>query len=421
MRERWKASEDLKAAVEAFIEGKVVEEDESGTKLPFGEYGVTGKPPDYLALHRWGAVVAQRLSDPDRLVLNWGRTVHQGHATYIAKRFGMKPKTIWEVAERVGGGKEKAEVPWPVVIPVKSDTLKSMSPKAEMRRSTTVSAGTALEAVEATEAEATEIEALVPGTTRKLEVLLSREGRLLAREMKLLYPMPVLLIGGTGWGKSVLVRHVAHELGLEYDGVNAHPGMDVGLLVGMWRPMSVNGGGVTVEWSDGVLTAAIREGRAFMMEELTRAPQEAISRVFGLLDNGFRYWNLPEAGVSEILVHEKFWFVSTANPAGKGYSTVRLDKALESRFAAIIELDRPTADEKTIVERIVGATTGERIINFVTSARRNTDTNLPTRDVVLLAELVAKGFDPKRAVALSIAPKYKEHGEGLNTLATGHF
>ena len=389
--ERWKPNEEFKDAVAAFLRSEI------------GRFGNYEAESSRICL--FGRPVAVRSGE--YLTLYWGKYVHQGHATYIAKVLGIKPRVVWDSAVRVGrGGGERSQVPWPGAKPydreneVKSDTIE-----------------------EEVEESLTDFLLPLPEgglSTPKREVMLSPAGRRLVEELKRLYPMPVLLIGGTGWGKSVLVRQVAKELGLNYDGVNAHPGMDIGLLVGMWKPVS-NGSGVSVEWSDGVLTAAIREGRAFMLEELTRAPQEAISRIFGLLDNGFRYWNLPEAGVGQIEVSPKFWFLATANPTGGGYQTVRLDKALESRFAAIIDLDKPTANEKGLIRQIVSEEMAEKVMHFVSDARRNKDTNLPTRDIVLMAELIARGFDPKRAVELAIAPKYKDHRDGLKTLAIAHF
>ena len=159
----------------------------------------------------------------------------------------------------------------------------------------------------------------------------------------------VLLIGPSGNGKSAAAREVSRRMARAYLSINAHPGMDTGLLIGQMLPRALPSGGITLEWMDGILTQAVRMGRTFFFEEITRAPQESVSRLFGLLDKGFSYYNLPEKGDEDIAIHPDFWMIGTANPAGQGYQTSRLDAALESRFGAIFEINEPLADEKAIL------------------------------------------------------------------------
>lgn len=236
--------------------------------------------------------------------------------------------------------------------------------------------------------------------------LFSNRGRELLEDVCSLHPMPVLLLGGTGWGKSVLVREAARRKGLPLVATNAHPGMDITLLVGMWRPKP-NGAGVSVVWEDGVLSGAIKSGKAFLMEELTRAPQEAVSRLFGLLDNGFRSWPLPEGGVEQIEVHPNFWFLASANPWGEaGYTTVPLDPALYSRFAGVFRVDCPLADERTILVRMgVEPAIIRWLMDVAEDARRQTETSFPTRDLILCAQAIVRGWEPRKALSVAVAPK----------------
>jgi MoxR-like ATPase len=238
-----------------------------------------------------------------------------------------------------------------------------------------------------------------------------------------------LLIGESGFGKSVVAREVARRMGRTYSSLNAHPGMDVSLLIGQMFPRPMPQGGITLEWQHGTLTEAVISGAIFFFEELTRAPQEAISRLFGLLDQGFSYYNIPEAGIDDVPINPNFWFVGTANPAGRGYQTSRLDPALESRFGAIFEINEPLADEGAIVNNILPedkfGITGPRLQRFVFDTRRNdnglVDAGVNTRDLVSAAQLIARGFTPDAAVERAICSKNAAVASGLRMLAQAHF
>ena len=244
-------------------------------------------------------------------------------------------------------------------------------------------------------------------------------------------PIPALLIGESGYGKSVVVREVAHRLKRIYSSLNAHPGMDISLLVGQMFPRPMPEGGITLEWEHGVLTKSIISGDIFLFEELTRAPMETISRMFGPLDLGFGYYNIPEAGVDDVPIHPDWWLVGTANPAGRGYQTARVDPALESRFGWIIEVNEPLADEGAIVSKLLPESqypnVGARLRRFVFDTRRNdnsaitSDMGVNTRDLVHTANLISRGFKPEVAVERAIISKKDSVADGLRLLARAHF
>ena len=260
----------------------------------------------------------------------------------------------------------------------------------------------------------------------------TERGEQMIRELLLCAIAPginTLLIGESGYGKSVVVREVARRLGRTYSSLNAHPGMDIGLLVGQMFPRPLPQGGITLEWSHGTLTQAIISGSIFFFEELTRAPQEAVSRLFGLLDQGFSYYNIPEAGIDDVPIDPNFWFVGTANPAGRGYQTSRLDPALESRFGAIFEINEPLADEAAIINNILPdakfGLTGPRLQRFVFDTRRHDggleDAGVNTRDLVSAAQLIARGFTPEVAIERAVVSKNGAAASGLRLLAQAHF
>jgi hypothetical protein len=106
---------------------------------------------------------------------------------------------------------------------------------------------------------------------------LNPHGQQLADEIERVYPDPVLLLGGSGLGKSVLAKHLADRIGGGFVSINADEGMRLEPIVGTWRPQPVDAG-VTVEWEDGALTRTVKDGGVFLFEEISRAPQELPQR-----------------------------------------------------------------------------------------------------------------------------------------------
>ena len=256
-------------------------------------------------------------------------------------------------------------------------------------------------------------------TEEQFEPVFSQKGEELIGEMLKCHPQPVLLIGDTGWGKTIMCREATRRIKQDFFALNAHPGMEISMLIGMWRPQN-NEHGIEVVWEDGLLTTAIRTGATFLFEELTRAPQEAISRLHGILDSEERYWSVPEAGIKNIPVSDKFWFIATANPHGAGYLAERLDRSLSGRFIARFPVNEPIADEEAILKRILADPDPvERIKRVAVDARMNRDTNIPTRDIVQWAKIIKRGFSLVRAFELAVSPKF-EMNKGLLELVRAH-
>ena len=248
---------------------------------------------------------------------------------------------------------------------------------------------------------------------------LTPEGERIAEQIASFYPEPILILGPAGTGKSLLIRHIAQQLGIDFVAVNAHQGLDISQLVGLWRPVQTESG-ITIEWEDGSLTRSVKTGGLFLFEEITRAPQELLSRLFGLLDTDGRYWPLPEAGIDGVEVHPNFWFVATGNPVGSGYHTASLDRALEDRFQAIYEIKEPLAPERDVLADLVGGDVADGLDRFATDARRNESTYVSTRNLIQAARLVQRGTHPVEAVTLAISRKFRGYQDGLDELARLH-
>ena len=233
--------------------------------------------------------------------------------------------------------------------------------------------------------------------------------------------MPVLLIGGTGSGKSHMIRDAAGMLTLAYKESNAYPNMDISLWFGMHRPVERDGF-IGLEWQNGLLTEAALNGEVFFMEEATRAPQDAMGRMFGPTDTGsMRYLTLPEKGDLGAAIHKDFWLIATANPATAGYAVQRMDKAFNSRFL-IIEITEPVADEVRILDDLIGQHKHrEKFWRVVLDCRNHPESYINTRDIIMAARCLGLGFDPMRAIEVAIAHKYDDFKEPIMRAADLHF
>jgi hypothetical protein len=232
--------------------------------------------------------------------------------------------------------------------------------------------------------------------------------------------MPVLLIGPTGGGKSHMIRDVAQILGIGYKETNAYPGMDISLWFGMHRPTERNGF-IGLDWQNGLLTEAALNGEAFFMEEATRAPQDALGRMFGPAELTGRYISMPEKGELSTPVHDDFWLIATANPATAGYAVQRMDKAFNSRFL-IMRITEPVADETRILDDLLGAHKyRDKYWRMIVECRKHPEAFINTRDLIMGARLLAMDFDPERAVELAIAEKYEDFHDSIMRSADLHF
>jgi MoxR-like ATPase len=232
--------------------------------------------------------------------------------------------------------------------------------------------------------------------------------------------MPVLLIGGTGGGKSHMIRDVARMLSIGYKETNAYPNMDISLWFGMHRPVERDGF-IGLDWQNGLLTEAALNGEAFFMEEATRAPQDATGRLFGPTDNGFRYLALPEKGSLSEPIHKDFWLIATANPATAGYAVQRMDKAFNSRFL-IIEIKEPVADEVRILDDLIGQHQHrEKFWRVILDCRNHPESYINTRDIIMAARCLGLGFEPMRAIEIAIAHKYDDFTDPIMKCADLHF
>jgi midasin len=222
---------------------------------------------------------------------------------------------------------------------------------------------------------------------------------------------PVLLVGGTGIGKTTVCQVFSVVLKQRLQIVNCHQHTDTADFIGGFRPvrerekielqlrvalqefLSLTQQPVTTDdvaelsktytdivknsvtstahhaaverieslqklyhtlftWSDGALVTAMRGGHLFLVDEISLADDAVLERLNSVLEPN-RLLVLAErsgAGVEELVAHDQFRFLATMNPGGD-FGKKELSPALRNRFTEIwVPDDLSAVDLKMIVD-----------------------------------------------------------------------
>jgi nitric oxide reductase NorQ protein len=214
--------------------------------------------------------------------------------------------------------------------------------------------------------------------------------------------LPVMLKGPTGCGKTRLVEHMAHRLGVPLFTVSCHEDMTASDLLGRY----VLTGGDT-EWVDGPLTRAVREGGICYLDEIVEARQDATVAIHSLTDHR-RELNIERLGGQTLHAADGFGLVVSYNP---GYQSVLKDLKMSTRQRMIsIELTFPEPDvEKQILveEAGVDEAIADDLVRLGAGIRRAKDSGLrevaSTRTLIAAAMLMSEGLSFNDAANAAIA------------------
>ena len=215
---------------------------------------------------------------------------------------------------------------------------------------------------------------------------------LLAETVK--HDEPVLLVGETGTGKTSVCQIMAQYMGKQLSIVNAHQNTETGDIIGQYRPVRnrdelenslqellqgnlgspddtelaslaellklwaicedqgaypaglssdtaqevrrlVGSLGAIFEWTDGSLVEAMKQGRPFLLDEISLADDAVLERLNSILESS-RSLLLAEKGPTDSYVEASagFQFFATMNPGGD-YGKKELSPALRNRFTEI--------------------------------------------------------------------------------------
>ena len=245
----------------------------------------------------------------------------------------------------------------------------------------------------------------------------TQEGLDLKEQIKKVAPFPVILIGPPGSGKTQLMHQVIREMGTkdtaEY--VGCHPGLDIIDVIGGYQAKADDEGRPTMDWVDGPLTRAMKNGTHILMDELPRLSQPQVGRIMGATD---------EKEGERVEAKSDFQMLATGNPPASNYNSVNIDEAMKSRFMIFKYVTDSLCDEKATLQDILGGDENYAgaFINWADDLRQDPATHVSTRDLCYLAKMVGRGFDAVDAIGLNYRDKITEDKRSIvMTSASAHF
>lgn len=277
-----------------------------------------------------------------------------------------------------------------------------------------------LELIEEEGEEVEEVE-----TPRKEAVTLKSVNEIIGQEKNVeliklagAHNIPALLIGDTGTGKTTMVKYVAEEAHKQWVRFNLTGETTVDDFVGKFTLK----GGETV-WQDGILLQAMKKGEWLVVDEINVALPEILFVLHSLLDDD-RFVVVANNDGKIVRPHPDFRFFATMNPVSEYSGTKELNKAFQSRFGVIVNVDYPDPGTEAI---IIHAKTGIGMehaammadLGMALRQAKKEDKifyTCSTRDLIQWAQL-AIITDIKRAFEVTVLNKSNGDAEAVNKIA----
>ncbi|TVU30479.1 hypothetical protein EJB05_22106, partial [Eragrostis curvula] len=156
---------------------------------------------------------------------------------------------------------------------------------------------------------------------------------------------PVLLQGPTSSGKTSLVRYLAAKTGHEFVRINNHEHTDLQEYLGTYVTDSQG----KLQFQEGALVKAVREGHWIVLDELNLAPSDVLEALNRLLDDN-RELFVPELQET-IPAHPNFMLFATQNPPMLYGGRKMLSRAFRNRFIEVHVDEIPDDELITILEQ----------------------------------------------------------------------
>lgn len=217
---------------------------------------------------------------------------------------------------------------------------------------------------------------------------------------------PVLLIGETGLGKTTIIREIAKTKKKNLVRVSLNGSTSTEEILGKWLAKS----GSTF-WQDGVLVQAMKNGDWIVFDEINAALTEVLFILHSLLDDD-RSITIVEKDNELLKPHKDFRFFATMNPSEEYSGTKEMNKALISRFTAVIYISVPSFETEVSILKDEGCddTTATMLVKIAEQLRKKKEDEeiyyfCSTRDLLHAFHLQRAGIDIKNAIAYAIFGK----------------
>ena len=228
---------------------------------------------------------------------------------------------------------------------------------------------------------------------------------------------PILLEGSTGAGKTSLVTFLAKKSRHKLMRINNHEHTDLQDYFGQYVS-SLHG---ALEFQEGPLVQAVRQGHWVLLDELNLAPSEILEALNRLLDDN-RELVIPETN-EVVKAHPDFVLFGTQNPVSMEYAGRKsLSRAFRNRFIDVQIDQLPSEELNVILSRkcsIAPSTATRMLATFTELSRlRRLEGVLSGRDSALvtvrdLLRWAARGPTTREEIALE---GYLVLGERLRNL-----
>ena len=156
---------------------------------------------------------------------------------------------------------------------------------------------------------------------------------------------PVLIQGPTSSGKTSMIEYLAKRTGHRFVRINNHEHTDLQEYLGTY----ISGTDGRLQFQEGILVKALREGHWIVLDELNLAPTDVLEALNRLLDDN-RELLIPETQ-EVVRPHESFMLFATQNPAGLYGGRKTLSRAFRNRFLELHFDDIPVDELQEILHR----------------------------------------------------------------------
>ncbi|CAG8469891.1 6305_t:CDS:10 [Ambispora leptoticha] len=154
---------------------------------------------------------------------------------------------------------------------------------------------------------------------------------------------PVLIQGPTSAGKTSMIEYLAKRTGHRFVRINNHEHTDLQEYLGTYVSNSEG----KLEFQEGVLVEALKNGYWIVLDELNLAPSDVLEALNRLLDDN-RELMIPETQ-QIIEPHKDFMLFATQNPPGLYGGRKVLSRAFRNRFLELHFDDIPDEELETIL------------------------------------------------------------------------